>query len=69
MKSAPVLIFGFSKSHIFNISVSEILENSKSLSFLLARKFVKQVSVDGISEASFGPICEKKVLNPLAISR
>ena len=53
IKSGPELVFGFNKSHILNISVSDILENSKSIGFLPDRKLLKLVSVEGISDASF----------------
>ena len=65
IKSAPVLDFGFNESQIFRISVSEIFEKLKSLSFLFGKNVLKQTFVVGMSAASCGPICEKKCIKTI----
>ena len=68
MKSMPELNFGLSWSQIFNISVSEILENLKSVWLFSDRNVSKETFETPISDAYFGPIWEKKLLKPFAIS-
>ena len=52
----PELNFGFNCLHIFKISTSDILENSKLTELLSARNVSNETSDSPISEARFGPI-------------
>ena len=55
IKSTPELNFGLSLSHVFKISVSEILENSKFTGLLSGKKVSKEVFAFSILEAKVGP--------------
>ena len=55
IKSTPELNFGLSLSHVFKISVSKILENSKFTVLLSDQKALKEVFAFPISEAKVGP--------------
>ena len=52
----PELSFGFSCLHIFKISTSDILENSKLTELFSVRNVSNETSDSPISEARFGPI-------------
>ena len=69
IKSAPELNFGFNCLHIFRISISEILENSKFIGLHSDKNSSYVKSEASISVASLGPIWEKKLLKPFAISK
>ena len=69
IKSAPVLTLGLSCLQIFRMSISEILEFSNKTGLLSGRKVLKSIFEFPISDASFGPIPAKKLLNPFAISK
>ena len=69
MKSGPELTLGFNDLQIFKMSISDIFENSKLTGFGSNRMVSKLLSDSPISDASVGPIWEKKVLNPLSISK
>ena len=69
IKSTPELSFGFNCLQIFKMSVSEIFEKLKLTGLHSDIKLSNGTSDCSISEASFGPTVEKKLLKPLAISR
>ena len=69
IKSTPELNFGFICLQIFKMSVTDIFEKLKLTGLLSDRKLSNWTSDSSMFEASFGPTVEKKLLNPLAISK